>query len=407
MGWRFQRRIRIAPGVTLNLSKRGLGISAGMRGARVGMGPRGVHRSLGLPGTGISHREERSWASLSGRGRGGAHRPPAPVSDDEIELQVADDGSVTLVDAEGLPLPPGRVRLVREARGEILAELLADIARIRSGDVEDLLQVHLDTPPPDPPFRFQSLPFAEARPEAPVLQEPGVLGALLPGRRARVKAENEEARTAWESETRRWLADRKAHEAAQADAKDVFDAAAGGEPAAMETLLEMRLAALTWPRETCLSFELHDGGRSVWLDVDLPPASEMPRVAARPAARGLRILQREKSETQLRREYMTHVHGVVFRVVGTAFHTLPRLDEVVASAYTQTPNPATGAPEDTYLLSARIPRDGWATIHFDRLEDVDLPAAFARFDLRRSMTRTGIFRPVEPHVEGSPSKPPG
>jgi hypothetical protein len=29
MGWRFQRRRRILPGVTLNLGKRGAGLSAG------------------------------------------------------------------------------------------------------------------------------------------------------------------------------------------------------------------------------------------------------------------------------------------------------------------------------------------------------------------------------------------
>jgi hypothetical protein len=54
---RFQRSIRILPGVRLNLSKSGLGVSAGVRGLRVGVDSKGrKYANVGLPGTGISSR---------------------------------------------------------------------------------------------------------------------------------------------------------------------------------------------------------------------------------------------------------------------------------------------------------------------------------------------------------------
>ena len=57
MGFRFQRRIRIGKGVFANLSKSGVGLSFGRRGARVSMDPRGKRRaSVGIPGTGMSYR---------------------------------------------------------------------------------------------------------------------------------------------------------------------------------------------------------------------------------------------------------------------------------------------------------------------------------------------------------------
>lgn len=57
MGFRFQRRIRIAPGVPLNLSKSGIGASVGRTGLRLGMdAKRRKYLSLGLPGTGLSYR---------------------------------------------------------------------------------------------------------------------------------------------------------------------------------------------------------------------------------------------------------------------------------------------------------------------------------------------------------------
>lgn len=58
MGLRFQRRIRVLPGLRLNLSRSGVGVSVGGRGAHVGITARGQrYTSIGLPGTGISWRE--------------------------------------------------------------------------------------------------------------------------------------------------------------------------------------------------------------------------------------------------------------------------------------------------------------------------------------------------------------
>ena len=57
MGFRFQRRVRIAPGVRLNLSKSGVGVSVGRPGLRIGMdATRRKFFSVGLPGTGLSYR---------------------------------------------------------------------------------------------------------------------------------------------------------------------------------------------------------------------------------------------------------------------------------------------------------------------------------------------------------------
>ena len=53
MGFRFWRRIKIAPGVTLNLSKSGGSLSFGPRGAKFTIGSRGKRATVGLPGTGL------------------------------------------------------------------------------------------------------------------------------------------------------------------------------------------------------------------------------------------------------------------------------------------------------------------------------------------------------------------
>ena len=57
-GFRFQRRVRIFPGVTLNLSKSGGSVSFGGRGARVTFGPKGVRKTVGIPGSGLYYTQQ-------------------------------------------------------------------------------------------------------------------------------------------------------------------------------------------------------------------------------------------------------------------------------------------------------------------------------------------------------------
>jgi hypothetical protein len=53
MGFRFYRRLRLFPGVRVNLSKRGASLSLGRKGAWFTVGPRGTHETVALPGTGL------------------------------------------------------------------------------------------------------------------------------------------------------------------------------------------------------------------------------------------------------------------------------------------------------------------------------------------------------------------
>lgn len=57
MGFRFQKRIRIFKGLTLNLSKSGTSWTLGGRGASVNLKDGKATGNIGIPGTGLSYRE--------------------------------------------------------------------------------------------------------------------------------------------------------------------------------------------------------------------------------------------------------------------------------------------------------------------------------------------------------------
>jgi hypothetical protein len=65
MGFRFQRRLKLFPGVTLNVSKSGLSTSFGVRGARVTVGHGKTRTTVGLPGTGLSYTSVESSGHTS------------------------------------------------------------------------------------------------------------------------------------------------------------------------------------------------------------------------------------------------------------------------------------------------------------------------------------------------------
>ena len=65
MGFRFYRRIRIAPGLSINLGKKGASVSVGPRGAKMTVGPNGTRTSVGIPGTGIYYEKRYGKGSPS------------------------------------------------------------------------------------------------------------------------------------------------------------------------------------------------------------------------------------------------------------------------------------------------------------------------------------------------------
>lgn len=79
MGLRFRKRIKIAKGLNINLSKSGIGFSAGIPGLRVGLGPKGAYSSAGIPGTGLSMMSYFNKSSF--RRNSGSFTAQAEISD--------------------------------------------------------------------------------------------------------------------------------------------------------------------------------------------------------------------------------------------------------------------------------------------------------------------------------------
>ena len=97
MGFYLRKSLRFGP-LRFNLSKSGVGVSAGVKGFRVGMGPRGnyVHAGAG----GIYYRATLPSAGGSTRARN-SNRPaaPAPIQDGADLNEIESRQALSMVDA--------------------------------------------------------------------------------------------------------------------------------------------------------------------------------------------------------------------------------------------------------------------------------------------------------------------
>ena len=76
MGFRFRKSFKIAPGVRVNVGKKSVGISAGVKGARVSVNSKGrVTKTVGIPGTGLSYTD----TSTIGKGTATPHTTQQPT----------------------------------------------------------------------------------------------------------------------------------------------------------------------------------------------------------------------------------------------------------------------------------------------------------------------------------------
>lgn len=385
MAYRFRRTLTIVPGVRLNFGKRGVSLSAGPRGATLTLGRNGVYANAGLPGSGLSLRQRLDGASgSSGRSaRGWDYRQP-------VFLRFSEDLEVIFVTGDGNPVPPAVSRALRAENAEKIQQMLESGAQVVNSNADACLSLHQQAPAVVP--GRVALQFDLEMPQAPAPYSPSFVDQTfgrLTGRYAKRRAEADAAFEDYKQQLIDW---KKAH----SEFTTMVARAVTLDIEAMSLVMQEALSRIDWPRETHVAFDFGDDARSLALDIDLPDLEGMPRQLAVVPARGLKLSLKQKSDRQLRLDFSTMAFGTVYRIVGEAFAHLPAVVDVVVSAYVQRINPATGREEDVFVISVRVPREGWQQIEHGRADSIDPELALGQFHLVTRKDRTGFLQPIKP-----------
>lgn len=313
MAFRFRKSVKIAPGLRLNFSKSGVSTTIGGRGASVNVGRRGTFVNAGVPG-------------LSTRNRvgGGAARPRrqrVPAGYVLVTYHLNDDGTVDLRDRNGSPLSDKLKRMARKQHKELIRQWLEEQCQLFNQGIEVILEVHRWTPDSRVPRTFIEFPFEAVEPRKAWYLRMG-LGRIF-----------KRALQQYQDSLHAWSTEKVAHEQEQVRRRQLFEEGRHQTEDEMSAYLEEVLSLLHWPRETQVSYELRERGTQLLLDVDLPEAADVPAQQASVSSRGNRLLVKNKSAAQRRKEYMRHIHGVGFRLIGEAFSALPSVQTMLHSGF--------------------------------------------------------------------------
>lgn len=387
MALRFRKSIKLAQGLRMNLSGSGISWSLGPRGASVGIGKSGTYLNTGIPNTGLYSRQKLSGGSAPSK-------PASGTVTYTLTVSISDEGVLTFKDQQENLVPESQIDLAKKQQGDKIKALIQGKCDEINEQIEALGKIHEYTSTPKAHV-FQPQKFNELIPNQPRPKTAGFFCKFFKSCVAKVEEQNRKALEAFNSELEAWKKAKAEFEQAQEQHKAFLDKVNVGDVASVEQHFESVLQDITWPQETLVAFEIPSVGKMV-IDVDLPEVEDMPNKTASVPQRGYKLSVKEMSPTQVQKLYMRHVHAVGFRIVGEAFASSPTIQQVMLSAYSQRPNKSTGQVGDEYLYSVQVSRDEWFSINFNNLAQLDVVETLTRFNLRREMSKTGVFKPVEP-----------
>lgn len=113
MAWSYRKRIKIIPGVHLNVSRSGISTSLGVRGASLTLGSSGTFLNTSIPGTGISNRMRLNSPAP-------AH--PSPVVSPDVEDNIF-SAEISDITSDGMQGVKEAILLARQQRLELNGDL--------------------------------------------------------------------------------------------------------------------------------------------------------------------------------------------------------------------------------------------------------------------------------------------
>ncbi|MFN7251094.1 MAG: DUF4236 domain-containing protein [Anaerobacillus sp.] len=296
MSFRFQKRVKVAPGLRLNISKRGISTSVRRRGASVTLGRSGLYSNVGLPGSGLSYRTKLDKAT--GRASYTSSQKNSQAVPQTVTLNF-DKTSQTLVfvDEDGLRVDPAVERDIKRKFHEDIQRIYDQKEQEINEHTTKLLKLHKETLQEKSAGELRDLARKsvsldvqmpnqrEIIEELRVEFEEGLrfferLSLLFPKKRkAFLEKVKNEAEQQYLHELKLFQQAKEEYEEAKLKRLAKVEKVIAGEPVAMELWLEDFLAELDFPLDTNVSFNILSAD-TIYLDVDLPQMEEIPLTKA-------------------------------------------------------------------------------------------------------------------------------
>lgn len=360
MGFRFRKSVSLGKGVRLNFSKRGVGISAGVKGLRFGVGPSGARLTAGIPGTGIYY-EKRLGSNKR------QHRSSEKRRQELLALQKEQE----------------RMEALEQARYEV---------EMYENRLEVITSVHKECSEPidwesikssSPPF----LPSETGPNEKKILEKLNNykptwrdrLFERIEVRKAALKKEVEKARELDQKMYKEWEKE-----------VNLAEKILQGDISAYKQVIE-ELAPFDDIKELGTSLHITtDNPKYVEVTLNIHSEEVIPKEVKSLTKTG-KLSTKAMPKTKFYELYQDYVCGCVLRIARELFAILP-IQTVYVHANGEVLNTSTGHLEEVTILSVKIPRDTLEKLIFDTIDSSD---AMANFVHNMKFRKTKGFEAVE------------
>jgi len=415
-------------GLSLNLSKSGVSVSAGVRGASVTIGKKGTYLNTGIPGTGIYDRK-RIGGNNSSQQRSNAGTQAQDMQA-KVSIGLDDKGKPTLAitDSYGRQITDEKILrsvkrsdkykdsvngLIEQKKVEVDEETSTFICISKFTPIivsQENIQDALESLSPE---IYKSLKYQIETPTKENLaielsnEAKQKIRSIFfwknKGLRDAFIAENLESRfqtkfEEWGNARDRFIENEKVVKASKDEEyynsyvieKNEFENILKGNPDYINERIEVILSEISLPAEFSVSYEYNSDIKQLKIDLDLPNIEDMPQEKANILASG-KISIKQKTQKELKQEYAQCISGIAFYLGGTFFNISTTIIEIVISGFTQRLNKATGNIEDQYIYSIKLTRDKFSALKFEKADPIE---AFSNFESNRSVSAGYDFKTI-------------
>ena len=433
---RFRKRVKIAKGLNLNLSKSGLSLSAGGKGLSTTVGTKGAYVNYGIPGTGIYDRKKlsissknknRKKLSISSKNENNRQNVRGGQFEIQFKFNMNDGGEIEILDlSDNAIIDQSLLRKIKKSQGfkEQAEVLKLNFLKEINDNNELFISIHHLTPNlkneknwldeynslkptsyVERIFEIQPPVSDESKQKLEEIAKNEVKSLLFwTNKNKREKYIEENLHIFHQKEMDKWqiskdkflLEDIQRKTEIETNNKEIENLKLKiqneiltGNPDYINQEMDEILSSLELPVEFSINFECLESDK-VKLNINLPMIEDLPDKQANRLKSG-KLSIKQKTKKQIHQDYAKCIHGLAFLFGGIIFNISPKIASIETNGYIQGLSSKTGNIEDQKLFFVEFNRDKFSKLDVKKLDPI---VGLENFNHNRKLLKSFEMRAI-------------
>lgn len=425
---RYRNRIKLAPGININLSKSGISTTVGPTGASVNIGKSGAYLNTGIPGTGLYNRTKISSSQKKSLNNNTVSNNKTQVGvkldlNDNYEpiVEIYDNSgknitSQTLINKiKRTPEYKENLKKIYEKYYGLIIEKTTEFTELYKHTLKPITKQEVQEkieklkPQKYSKKKFEIVKPSKSSIEKELLKEAktqynSILFWNNKKNRNQFIRENLDQKLnssieIWEKqkltfenseETKEKDINKNYLKTYEQEKQKLIDSLTAMENFVLKNFKTI-LDEIDLKPEFFIDFEYNEKTKRFFIDLDLPEIEHLPTETASILKSG-KLSVKNKSDKQLREEYAKCVTGLGLLVAGISFMTSAGIENIEISAYTQRTDKKNGKTKDDYIYSIQFDREIFSNLNYNKIDPI---LAFENFNHTMDLSKSFIFKTIE------------